>query len=1265
MLMGVLLGGIAAYVMFSGGNGGDADNGKASKLKEQLSLTRTALAATENFKPDEAEELWAKLYEQFPDDKSVALNRALNRVLKVDELADTATNGNFSEEVRKAARLSISQAIDSAQTSIAEFQKLSSDSVTAAWLSSRVEAMQAMLLPRAYAKTIRREIFDSLTAEIEKSDAPKTVILGGPLIKAFDDLEDAIDGHPRDLELKATETVGKLSDKHPDNLFLAVRAARLALSTRDKNAASYVERTSKLASAISPLLSERTKPLGVTSVELVGQIIQLVKEEKWDDAYDKMTPFFNVLNPEEIIKTDRRRAGPHPLDRLSFESLRRLSAKVIEDEPIGKAAKSPTFDQKTLDGSESVVALAGIDFDLDLDPDLAVVTSQRNLELWKNDDGSFRKLDSIEIPVQATGVFVADLFEVDSSHPGRVKSSVPANANAEDLISSRHDTFPSIVIYGEEGIKLIAVDGRDEPDTKRLTIVERASGLESIRGVLDVSAGDLEGDGDLDLIVATRETGVRFFVNRGNRSFFEAKYPARELGSEDPVTELAIVDLDRDLDLDVVTVQGKSGTVGLLENLLHLQFRDRPLDVQPIAGATTLAIGDFDGNVSWDIAIGSETQASVTFSQTAEASVWTQERTETAQSNTLDALLGDFDNDSWQELISLNRPEATVSLLGPWGIDSQKTANVPAMSNAVTFDFNRDGQLDLAGVVDGKITVALNTTSSDMHFAAVRFRGQADNAANSGRVNHYGIGSILEMRFGPHYRAQVITNPATHFGMGAYEKAGSVRVIMPNGLTQTIREPAVDTVIEELQSLKGSCPYLYAWDGEKMAFVTDCLWAAPLGLQVANGVVAKDRPWEYLKVDGRFVKPRGDHYDLRITEELWEIAYIDHVALQAIDHPADVSVWTNEKVGPGEIATPTIFAFRDSELHPLTVAKDSRNRDVSELLREQDKQYVQAFRERYRQGLCPLHWIDVDFGGLVDSGKLDADSKAYLVLSGWIMPTDTSLNIQIDQNPDLPSMQFPSVWVPDSGSETGWKNAIPFMGFPGGKTKTIVVDVSDVIVRDDPRFRIQTSAQIYWDDARLALQTEPASYNVSETTLAEARLGFHGFSRASKADAKSPELYHYDQTQSEPKWPPLRGPLTAYGSCTEVVSGWDDQMVVMSGGDELQLRFDLVQTPIPEGWKRDFVLHCVGWDKDADLNTLTGQSTTPLPRRDMDRYPPTVNQNVHHQQVFQKNERYLRRTQSFRAFWRRTDLGDPHPFLGAPLEGYSTQPILSADISSK
>ena len=38
---------------------------------------------------------------------------------------------------------------------------------------------------------------------------------------------------------------------------------------------------------------------------------------------------------------------------------------------------------------------------------------------------------------------------------------------------------------------------------------------------------------------------------------------------------------------------------------------------------------------------------------------------------------------------------------------------------------------------------------------------------------------------------------------------------------------------------------------------------------------------------------------------------------------------------------------------------------------------------------------------------------------------------------------LPSIWVADEGGQ--WREAIPYIGFPGGKTKTIAVDVSDAL----------------------------------------------------------------------------------------------------------------------------------------------------------------------------------------------------------------------------
>ncbi len=94
--------------------------------------------------------------------------------------------------------------------------------------------------------------------------------------------------------------------------------------------------------------------------------------------------------------------------------------------------------------------------------------------------------------------------------------------------------------------------------------------------------------------------------------------------------------------------------------------------------------------------------------------------------------------------------------------------------------------------------------------------------------------------------------------------------------------------------------------------------------------------------------------------------------------------------------------------------KTLKVRDVSKRLQSIDGQYVQGFDRRLRQGLCPPHWIDLNFGAVSNEAK--QSKKAYLLLTGWILPTDTSLNIQIDQNPELPAIEFPSVWVPEGRS---------------------------------------------------------------------------------------------------------------------------------------------------------------------------------------------------------------------------------------------------------
>ncbi|MCM2369694.1 FG-GAP-like repeat-containing protein [Aporhodopirellula aestuarii] len=1247
----VVLAIITAIVMFQDGKIGEQANeqdGTAAPADdEQLELTRRALAETENLQLVSADASWNTLHEQSPEDVSITLNRALNRVLRVDALASQATNAALDAAEKKEARSKLPDAISGARAAIDSFANVSNDPITSQWLGSEVDLHEASLLPGSMTKSIRREVYDRLSKTIQSDLGadPRSMILGGVIAKVVDQMEDPIDGLPRAVLADAGQAFAALSDNHPDNLFFALRAARLNIEDRNPRAADYIKRSRELTSAIEPLISADTKTIGLTPEELVEQIVAAIEANDWATAENRNLLWFNVLNSSEIMKTDRRRAMPHPLDRLNFDSLRELSAKAAQKSPIGKGTAKIQYASVSLADSANSQIVQAIDFDLDLDADLVSADDKGNISLWQNASDGWQKAGQIELDVVPSGMLVADLFVVDSSSPGRLRADRANSEGSEWISSSRHDTFLHLLAYGDDGVRVISIDGRTTTaNEERLQLVEKDLGLGDLQGITAAVAGDLEADGDLDLVFATKEHGVRMFINRGNRTFFELPGTGKQFGTDDPISSLAIADLDRDLDLDVITTHASSGRVGILENMLHLQFRGRVFeDIPAIDGAASLAIEDIDGNVSWDLVVGGSSSSAIVFSHTSDAGVWVVDRVEMSDHGAENGIVADIDNDSWMEMIA----DGEFSRMGPWGWTSWEAIEPIEPSKALTHaDFDRDGSIDLSSVSADGIMVMNNRSTPMGHYLNLRFKGIDDNA--SGRVNHYAIGSVLETRFGPHYRARIVTSPSTHFGLDGLDQAGSVRAILPNGLTQTVTNPPIDSLVEEEQTLKGSCPYLYAWDGEKFAFVTDCLWAAPLGLQVAHGVVAKDRPWEYLKLDGKKIAPKDGKYELRITEELWEVAYFDEVQLNAIDHPADVEIWTNEKVGPDNIATPTTFAFAPRDRHPVRKAMDTSGNDVTAKLARIDQDFVQGFDRRLRQGLCEPHWIDLDFGdkltGLQTDSIDEASPAIYLVLTGWIMPTDASLNIQIDQNPDLAPIEFPSVWVPDNASESGWKQAIPFMGFPGGKTKTIVVDVTDIVNPDDPRFRVRTSAQIYWDSAEVVTQSQVADLVTQECELLTAGITFHGFSRRIKDGPLQPEVYDYQDASSASRWPPLRGKLSREGDCVELVKEWDDRMAVISGGDEIRLEFAVPPNDPPAGWTRDFVLHSVGWDKDADLNTLTGQQIGPLPFREMKQYPPGVDQTSKTAAVVQLNQNHLGREQTFRSFWFREPNAPPMRF---------------------
>ncbi len=726
---------------------------------------------------------------------------------------------------------------------------------------------------------------------------------------------------------------------------------------------------------------------------------------------------------------------------------------------------------------------------------------------------------------------------------------------------------------------------------------------------------DFDHDGDLD-VIASFEDGLHALRNdgfdvdaaeataltdaltapnaepivAGTLTDVSATFPFPS-GSYRAITE----DVDADQDVDIVLV-GAQG-VRLLDDTRGAEFVDAT-DRLPAMGAGRVAVADFDGT-SWpDFAVFTDSQ--VTIHRQTIAGVWLDPLSwPIAAAPTGEPVVVDLDLDGTTDLL--------------WPADGVGVAGLlaPGFENGgVAFDLARAfgdakpagaASLQVADVDDDRDFDVVHTSALGVHVLRADGVGSALRFDLMGyKNNSYGIGAIVELRDGRNYRRVYWRGDDGLVGFGGADAIDFVKVTWPNGTQQWHFDLPVAASLQfwGRKGPVGSCPFLYTWNGTTYEYITDVLGITPLGLPMAPGMIVPPDHDEYVLVRGEQLVPKDGVYEMVLTEELREVTYLDRVRLDVIDHPADTEIFPNERFTFPPFPEAHVHTVKDP-LVPLSVT-DDRGRDWTQELGANDDDLAAPFDPIGGpfQGLATPHTLELTF----DAERFRSAKELRLLMNGWLFWTDASVNMAAARHP-VHAFVPPMLQVPDGNG--GWRDTGPPLGFPAGKLKTMVVDVTDLVNRDDPRMRIHSTLRLYWDSIRLAVDADDAPIVTTSIDPNSAHLWDRGFSEPIVTHGDfGLEWFDWDQVADLPRWNQHPGMYTRFGDTLPLVTEVDDLLCVLGAGDALTLRFDASGVPpLKEGWRRDYLVFFDGWAKDRDPNTIEALNVEPLPFHGMSGYP--------------------------------------------------------------
>jgi Tfp pilus assembly protein PilF len=776
-----------------------------------------------------------------------------------------------------------------------------------------------------------------------------------------------------------------------------------------------------------------------------------------------------------------------------------------------------------------------------------------------------------------------------------------------------NDGHTDVAVCLSDGIHLL----RNKGDVK-FEEVTQAVGIRREPGCAGATFVDYDHDGDLDLYITMSPNSASaeakshnvLWRNNGNSTFTDVSAETG-LGIEGSGAGVVTSDFNNDRAIDFVIAGGSQGTAiylnpreGKFSPLPAIDFAKENLP--PAVGVVAL---DFDKDGWMDLAFTHAGAPGISLWRNIEGKHLERVKLpDLGWERGFGIAAIDYDNDGWLDLVAVgeSRTGGELRLLRNLGapgfadvtrqvhLDTVKLSQPRAIAVA---DVAGNGSADLVVTQLGAPPLLLRNDGGSQHnWIRIDLKALNDNKS--------GIGTKVEVYAGPLYQKWEVQGasgylgqnaPTILAGLGTEKNVEVVRLLWPTGVPQDEINLAArkQHSLGELDRRGSSCPVLFAWNGRQYEFIADMIGPGVVGHWVAPGERDVPDPDEYLKVNARSVRPRNGLLSFRFMEPMEETVYLDQVRLLAIDHPAALEVYPNERF----VSNPPFPEFRviaSRNAHPPVGAWDDQGNDVLPLVAKADRKYVTNLQDMPFAGFAKLHWIELDLG------SWDATKPLRLIIDGYTdYFTATSMYAA-----DQAGIKVIAPYVEALDPQGKWVRMVEDMGFPAGLERTMVADLTGKLPAGTRRIRIVNNLKIYWDAIRIDQTPDQPEVRVAEVPLAGAALDFLGYPREIRLTPASDTTYSYAHRSQSGPYARAAGNYTRYGDVLQLLEKPDDRFVVFSSGEGVKLDFDPRRLPAPPaGWVRDYFFYANGFEKDLDFYAAHAFTVEPLPRHGLLAYP--------------------------------------------------------------